>query len=195
MSDAETLLRLHYGGPGYCVDCGESLAYGCSYFEVDGPDHAYCEECTDAWLEDAQEDSSEYSDEYSDDECFTWECASCEADITTSMYVVDPSDDSCYCLDCGGVPPTVSTGGPSGKRARNDGAQVEAANAARNAANIKALRERFPSYCSHQLYFVHVRGKANRGCAYGDADKCERGSHASPLGLALRTRDLDLDFD
>ena len=52
VSDAETLLRLHLGGPGCCVDCGELLAYGYLFFEVYGPDRAYCEECTDkraAW--------------------------------------------------------------------------------------------------------------------------------------------------
>jgi len=112
--------------------------------------------------------------------------------------LTDPRDGNAYCMPCWSADESDDEADGSDDEAaaaaKAAAAAAEAANAARNKANIGKLRARFPGYCSHQLYYVHVRGKDERCCIYGDAEKCARGSHAVPADLAQKTRDLDLDF-
>ena len=59
---------------------------------------------------------------------------------------------------------------------------------------LDGLRGWYPEHCPYQLYFHHVRNVRGRTCSFGDADKCAKGSHAAPPGLALNTPKLDLDI-
>lgn len=205
-SDEYVLLRRQSAPPASCADCGVQLrggSYASFLDEVDGDPRLYCVSCTSKWMHDADTDDEWDADDDADGED-EWDgdgaddggselwCAECDVELGGEPYVVDPSeagadDPACYCMTCW-LPPVEAVAADSGAAA------AEAANAARNKANIEKLRERFPGCCSHQLYYVHVRGKAERGCKYGDAEKCERGSHAAPIGLVQKTRDLDLDF-
>ena len=65
------------------------------------------------------------------------------------------------------------------------GPTAEAANAARNQKDVATLRELFPGYCAHHLYYHHVRGRA--GCKRAD---CEL-DHERPDGLDAALEGLE----
>ena len=52
-------------------------------------------------------------------------------------------------------------------------------NAEQNKRCKASLQHDFPSYCSHHLYFRHVRGR-KIACTRGDESKCDKGSHEMP---------------
>ena len=95
-----------------------------------------------------------------------------------------------YCLPCwedynvaGRPAPWAATDpSPSWSRSTAGAANAETSNAERNKRCVAALQRDFPSYCSHHLYFRHVRGRKD-ACSYGDEQKCDRGSHLLPDGF------------
>ena len=160
-------------------------------------DILYCSEC---WL-DSDPDLVQCE-----------ECLECEADGATgivynagigamgflctdsvSHYAV--CGGTRYCLDCydDWLLSEGQVGEGSAKRMRTATEGAAAANTARNEKNMALLQEWFPAHCPYHLYFHHVRN--TRTCEYGNADKCVKGSHAAPPGLAMKASGLDLGVD
>ena len=69
------------------------------------------------------------------------------------------------------------------------------AKAANNKQNKATLARRFPGYCTHELYFHHLRGSTARRCSNElvsqQPERCKYGRHDTPPGFATKTRDIN----
>ena len=67
--------------------------------------------------------------------------------------------------------------------------------AAKNKRNKAILATRFPGYCTHELYFHHLRGSTARGCSHElvsqQPKRCKYGRHDLPAGFTAKTRDIE----
>jgi hypothetical protein len=81
--------------------------------------------------------------------------------MTSTSYFAD-EDDAFYCVPCF----------DAWRDAEDDGGSASATAAAlsaqeqRNATNKSLLRQWFPRHCTHHLYYVHVRVRAEIGRAH-----------------------------
>lgn len=183
-----------------CTGCDEGVWDQGSWCAHDEHRNLFCCWCWDAW-EDAGTDTTDCGSE--EPMLFCTECDELIVDSESQVvlpFVVD-EDTTRYCVPCWnaweGAGATAAGAAPlaAHKRSRDEsGNEQSSANAQRNDDNIARLREWYPQYCSYHLYFHHVRGR-EQGCKFGDTEKCTRGSHKAPPGLALKARDLDLSVD
>ena len=128
------------------------------------------------WEDDESEEESEGWDDY-DDEVWCINCNDAE-DCEEGAYT--PTYNKWLCTDCIWSLQYVDMGEEEEHAVVHIG--TEQANAERNKRSIERLRETFKSYCSHHLFYRHVKGR-KEACKYGDDRACERGSHLLPDGF------------
>ena len=189
-----------------CCICEERLGDCSPWCGWDDEGGLVCAPCLCDELEEQEDDSyggdgssEEASDEDDPPVRGDTRCATCDVLLRwaptptlPAVEFVTGKDNATYCMPCHDAWRGVREAPAGGA---GDAAAAHRANAARNEANIKLLREWFPSHCSHQLYYVHVRNQPSRACTGdGRGGQC-RWSHDVPAGLVAKSRGLDLDFE
>ena len=171
---------------GECFLCGGSDPDSLSWELVnDGEDdwQLVCEDCVemDEW-------PSGGLTQLTDEEEQTWFCE-CGNEIDDDGYV---DGIWWFCGLCDeppahtAPPPLVLVGPP----APAGGGSSQLQNRQRNLRDLQTLRERYPNYCTHHLFYRHVLQQPGRGCTLvsPEAAGCNQGgrfrSHDSPADLA-----------